>query len=81
METMEFENLLYEQKGKLGIVKINRPEKKNALHFDLLYQIKRMFDFLKTNSDIEIIILTGYKDQKTSFFSSGIDLNDLQNLN
>ena len=36
MENMEFENLLYEQKGKLGIVKINRPEKKNALHFDLL---------------------------------------------
>ena len=48
---MEFENLLYEQRDKLGIVKINRPEKKNALHFGLLHQIKGMFDLLKNKSD------------------------------
>lgn len=78
---MEFENLLFEQKEKLGIVRINRPEKKNALHFDLLRQIKGLFEILKSKNDLEIIILTGYKDANTSFFSSGIDLDDLQGLN
>lgn len=78
---MEFENLKYEQTNNVGIVRINRPEVKNALHFNLLEHIGDMFNQLKTNDEIDIILLTGYKDETNSFFSSGIDLNDLKSLN
>ncbi|MCE7737695.1 MAG: enoyl-CoA hydratase/isomerase family protein [Candidatus Heimdallarchaeota archaeon] len=75
------ENLTFEQKGNYGIVRINRPSKKNALHFKLLDEINNMFTSLKDRKDLDVIILTGYKDEETSFFSSGIDLNELQELN
>lgn len=78
---MEFEYLIFEQKANYGIVRINRPEKKNALNLDLLEEIRKMFKYLKEKQDLEIIILTGFKDESTSYFSSGIDLNVIKNIN
>ncbi|OLS29277.1 MAG: 3-hydroxypropionyl-coenzyme A dehydratase [Candidatus Heimdallarchaeota archaeon LC_2] len=78
---MELEYLIFEQKANYGIVRINRPEKRNALNLDLLEEIRKMFKYLKEKQDLEIIILTGFKDESTSYFSSGIDLNLIKNIN
>ena len=78
---MEFKYLFFEQKDNYGIVRVNRPDKRNALNLDLLEEIRKMFNNLKEKQDLQIIVLTGFKDESTSYFSSGIDLSVLNKIN
>lgn len=57
-------------------VTLNRPDKKNALNFDLLEALTDTAQQLKTNRDVRAVILTG----AGGTFSSGIDLTLLQSV-
>ncbi|KKL15981.1 hypothetical protein LCGC14_2500180, partial [marine sediment metagenome] len=39
MSSKEFETILYESKDKIGYITLNRPEKHNALSYQLLDDI------------------------------------------
>jgi enoyl-CoA hydratase/carnithine racemase len=52
-------------------VSFNRPEKKNALTSDMYAQLADIFDHRATQSDVNVVVLTGGKD-----FSAGNDLED-----
>ena len=55
-------------------VRLNRPDKRNAMSFDLLRELLRIGEELKEQRAVRAVLLTG---EGTSF-SAGIDLNDLR---
>lgn len=63
------------QVGEIAHVQLNRPEKRNALSFAMLYQLVEIATTIKKDKHIRVVILSGQGDA----FSAGIDLNDLNN--
>ncbi|MBN1644234.1 MAG: enoyl-CoA hydratase/isomerase family protein [Dehalococcoidales bacterium] len=64
-----------EIENKVAIVTINRPPV-NALNPDVTQEISQMFDELKNNKEIEVVILTG----TGKAFVAGADINGFLNL-
>ncbi|MBN2223454.1 MAG: enoyl-CoA hydratase/isomerase family protein [Deltaproteobacteria bacterium] len=69
---MEYRLLDLEQEERTAIVRISRPEKKNALSIDLIEELSFMAEDLKKRADLIAVILTG----GDSYFSPGVDLSD-----
>src|SRR5438309_7933401 len=65
--------LAYE--GQVAIVTLNRPEKRNAISFELIDDLRRALDDV-ANSDAIVLIITG----AGKAFSSGMDLDNLKSL-
>ncbi len=74
---MSYENLVVEIKGQLAIVKINRPDKLNALNIATINELKDLFNGFKTNETIKAIILTGSGEKA---FVAGADISELNKL-
>jgi len=68
---LELKNVLYEKKGRLAYVTINRPERRNAIDGDTSKDLLEAFTDLKNDDDVWVAILTGAGDQA---FSAGADL-------
>lgn len=68
---MEFETLLITQKGDVGIITMNRPEKMNAINNVMAYELGDAVIALNDNPDIGAIVLTG----AGRGFSSGADVS------
>jgi len=67
----ELKNVLYEKKGRLAYVTINRPERRNAIDGDTSQDLLNAFSDFKNDDDVWVAILTGAGDQA---FSAGADL-------
>jgi methylglutaconyl-CoA hydratase len=68
----------YEIKDGTGIITLNRPEKRNALHPDLVKQMKKKLSEIEKDEAIKVLIITG----AGKAFCAGADLaylNDLKN--
>ena len=68
----------YELKDEIAILTLNRPEKRNALHPELVNQIKRKLKEIEKDKSIKVLIITG----EGKAFCAGADLaylNDLKN--
>jgi enoyl-CoA hydratase len=69
-----FRFLKLEKKGKICILLLNRPEKKNALNGALRQEIIDALDYLKHENRITTVIFYGGED----FFSTGFDKDEVQ---
>lgn len=69
---MEYHLLTLEEAGKTAVVRINRPDKKNALSIDLIEELSLMAEDLRKRTDLIAVVLTG----GDSYFSPGVDLTD-----
>ena len=70
---MEFETLSFlEEKGILH-VRLNRPEKRNAINRQILLDLERCFSEVATGDSVGVVILSG----EGKAFSAGTDLNEL----
>lgn len=69
------ENLLYEVKGKIARIIINRPEKAHAFNIAML---KSMYDMLTKADEDEKIKCIIIKSTGEKFFSAGYDLKEVQ---
>lgn len=68
----------YEKKDGIGIIFLNRPEKRNALHPELVSSLKGQLNDCINDEDVKIVIITG----EGKSFCAGADLeylNDLRN--
>lgn len=74
---MDYKNLLVDTEGKIAIIKINRPDKLNALNFETLTELQAVFNELKTNPEIFVVILTGSGEKA---FVAGADILELNKL-
>ncbi|MBE0480284.1 MAG: enoyl-CoA hydratase/isomerase family protein [Dehalococcoidia bacterium] len=63
--------LLTETRGNVGLLTINRPEKKNSLSVDLLLRIHQVMTEWAQRDDIRAVVITGAGDKA---FSSGFDI-------
>jgi enoyl-CoA hydratase/carnithine racemase len=63
--------VIYEKKGHLAYVTINRPEVMNALHYDANVELREIFTDFKQDDEVWVAILTG---AGTRAFSAGNDL-------
>lgn len=62
-----------------GVVslKLNRPEKRNALNADLVANLKNSANELSKDNDLRVVVLEGAGDR---VFSAGADINELSGL-
>jgi enoyl-CoA hydratase/carnithine racemase len=65
------DNVLYEKRGHLAYVTINRPDRRNAIDPQTSHEMKEAFEGFKADDDAWVAILTGAGDQA---FSAGADL-------
>ena len=65
-----YEKLLYEEDDGVAIVTLNRPEVHNAFDEQMQAEMRAMWQALRGNDDVRVVILTGAGDLA---FCSGID--------
>src|SRR5882724_2076769 len=75
-EPLTFENLLYEKKGAVEYVTINRPKVLNALNKATIADLRRAFEDARDDEAIRGVILTGAGDKS---FAAGADISEMQN--
>jgi len=71
---MQFKTVAYTEKDGILHIKLNRPEKRNALSFEILGEIKQCFAEVATLSNVQVVLLSG----EGKCFSGGTDLNSFQ---
>ncbi|NWF50565.1 MAG: enoyl-CoA hydratase/isomerase family protein [Ignavibacteriaceae bacterium] len=74
---MNYKNLLVELKERIAVIKINRPDKLNALNRETLEEIQSAIISLNESEDIFVIILTGAGEKA---FVAGADIKELNAL-
>lgn len=75
-EKMNLDNILVEQEDRIGIIKINRPEVRNALNNQTIQEILTAFDLFDNNDEVGVIVFTGVGEKA---FAAGADINQLTN--
>jgi methylglutaconyl-CoA hydratase len=65
-----------EVSDRVGIIMMNRPEKRNALNFELISELKAAFEKYELDTQVTIILLKAQGD----VFCAGADIDELQKL-
>src|SRR5258706_1980498 len=68
--------VLYEVKERIGYITLNRPEKRNALSYELVTALKEAFDQAEKDPTAKVIVLRANGEA----FCAGADLAYLQQL-
>lgn len=68
--------ILYERKESTGIITLNRPDKRNALHPDMVAELKKKLIELQNDENLKSIIITG----SGKAFCAGADLEYMREL-
>jgi len=66
----------FEIKNRVGYITLNRPEKRNALSFELVTELRQAFVEAENNNGVKVIVLKARGD----VFCAGADLDHLQQL-
>src|SRR5256885_6642626 len=64
---------LYEQRDAVATITLNRPERLNALAFEIYRELIDTFNALRDEKDVRVVVITG----AGRAFSSGGDVNDI----
>lgn len=65
--------VIQENRGRVALLTLNRPEKLNALSYGLIDRLMEMLDAIEDAPDIHAVILTGAGDRA---FSAGADIRE-----
>jgi enoyl-CoA hydratase/carnithine racemase len=68
---MSYRNILTERLDRIALITLNRPEKLNAMNFELACEIEEELTKLEDDDDVRVVILTGAGPRA---FSSGGDI-------
>ena len=69
----DFETILLEKKGRVGVITLNRPKALNALNSQVLRDIAAALDDLESDENIGAILLTGSERA----FAAGADIKEM----
>ncbi len=73
---MSYQNIIVETKGRVGIVRLNRPQQLNALNAALKAEVDQAVRALDADDNIGCIILTGSEKA----FAAGADIKEMLDL-
>jgi enoyl-CoA hydratase len=73
-ENMIFENIQVYKDGAIGLIKISRPEVRNALNAETIEEIGQALEQWERHNGIKVIVITGEGNKS---FISGADINQL----
>jgi len=76
VSALQLSNLLYEKKGPIAYVTINRPKVLNALNRETIVELKRAFEDARDDSSVRAVILTGAGEKA---FAAGADVGEVVN--
>ncbi len=71
-----FNTLEFKESGKLAVLKLNRPDKRNALNKEMILELTRFFKEMKKNQEIVLLQIVGKGDA----FCAGADIAWLSNF-
>ena len=71
---VRFENLIYEKKGAIGYVTVNRPKVLNALNTATMEELRAVFTAIKADAEVRVVILAGGGEKA---FIAGADISEL----
>jgi len=71
---MAYENIIYEVRGPMALITINRAEKRNALSLGTLDDIHDALDKAEADKTVRVIVFTGAGDKA---FAAGSDLSEV----
>ena len=66
-------HFLWQVEGKVGVITLNRPEKKNPLTFESYAELRDLFTRLKTEENVKTVVVHGAGGN----FCAGFDLKEL----
>jgi len=75
---MTYETLLCDKRNAIGYVRINRPEKLNALNRKVMEELFDCFQAFQSDEEVRVVILTGSGEKA---FVAGADINELTSQN
>jgi enoyl-CoA hydratase len=70
---MTYETILVETKGRVGIIRLNRPDALNALNAKLVAELSAVIDTFETDNAIGCLIITG----SDRAFAAGADIKEM----
>ncbi len=71
-----FKYITLSSSDRVGVITLNRPEKRNALSFDLISELKVAFERYENDAQVNVIVLKANGPS----FCAGADIADLQRL-
>jgi enoyl-CoA hydratase len=71
---MSFDEILFEHRGAIGLITLNRPKALNALTHDMCLRMKKRLDEWKGDSSIKVVVVQGSGDRA---FCAGGDIRSL----
>ena len=73
--TMSYQNVLVETRGKVGLIRLNRPQALNALNTALMRELKSALDGFEADTGIGCLVITG----SDKAFAAGADIKEMAN--
>lgn len=70
---MAYETLIYEKEDGVGIITLNRPERLNAINYQLAVDLDQVMDEMAEDEEVKAVILTG----AGRGFCAGADIKEL----
>jgi enoyl-CoA hydratase/carnithine racemase len=70
---MPYENLLFETEGPIGVITLNRPQRRNALSLEMMQELIACLNAVGQDSALRVVILAA----AGKVFSSGHDLGQM----
>ena len=71
---MDLKTLIYEKRGGIAYVTMNRPESMNAYNSVMCQELPQVWEDFRQDDDVRVAILTGAGEKS---FSSGIDVKEM----
>ena len=73
---MDYENILVETRGNVGLIRLNRPQALNALSPALVKDLGQALDIFEKDQNIRAMVITG----SDKAFAAGADIKVMQNF-
>jgi len=77
---MEQGAVIYQKKGNIGLVRLNRPQVLNAMNRQMWHELSHVLDRIEEDDEVKVMVITGITtDKGKKAFSTGADLKDSKN--
>jgi enoyl-CoA hydratase len=74
---MEYENLIVQVDGAVGLLKINRPDRLNALNSKTLDELSGALEDVSQQTSLRVVVITG----EGKAFVAGADIAEMRDMN